>query len=91
MPLTEAQVHAITATEQPLRLIDPQTNSEFVLIRAEEYENLLAQAGDGYDIRETYAAQFASAMRAGWADPEMDEYDNYDEVYRKRCQPNEGT
>ena len=27
--------------------------------------------------------------RAGWGDPAMDDYDNYDEAYRKLCQSSE--
>lgn len=43
---------------------------------------------DDFDIRDFYPAQVASAMRAGWADPEMDDYDNYDEAYRTASQRN---
>jgi len=90
LPLTEEQGRAaVASTEGPLRLIDPNTNTLFVLLRAEDYERVCALVDQDFDIRETYSAQFASAMRAGWGDPAMDDYDNYDEAYRKLCQSGE--
>jgi len=85
--LTEEQAHAIAARpDEPVRLVDPKTDEVFVLVRAEVYERVRSLLEDDYDIRETYPAQFTSAMRAGWGDPAMDDYDNYDEAYRKLCQ-----
>lgn len=31
-----------------------------------------------YRLEDTYRAQIESAMKAGWDDPVMDEYNNYD-------------
>ena len=62
---------------QPVRLIDPKTNEVFVLVRADVYERVRSLLEDDYDIRDTYPAQFAAAMRAGWGDPAMDDYDNF--------------
>lgn len=31
------------------------------------------------DLSDTYTAQIESAMRAGWGDPRMDEYNDYDQ------------
>ena len=90
LPLTEEQRRAIAANQgEPVRLIDPKTNAVFVLMRADEYERVRSLLEDDFDVRDTYAAQFASAMRAGWGDSAMDDYDNYDEAYRKLCQSNE--
>lgn len=92
LPLTEEQLRALAAHPgQPVRLVDPQTNQVFVLLRADDYERVRSLLEDDFDIRDTYAAQFASAMRAGWDDPDMDDYDNYEEAYRKLCQSREGT
>jgi hypothetical protein len=86
-PLTEEQSLAVAARpDEPVRLIDPKTNIVYVLLRADAYERVCSLLEDDHDIRDTYAAQFASAMRAGWADPAMSEYDNYDEAYAKLCQ-----
>jgi hypothetical protein len=90
LPLTEEQRTAIAASpDEPVRLIDSKTNAIFVLLHADEYARVRPLLEDDFDIRETYAAQFAAAMRAGWADPAMDEYDNYDEAYAKLCHSNE--
>jgi hypothetical protein len=90
LPLTEEQRRAATVhSREPVRLIDPKTHEIFVLLRVSDYERIRAFLEDDFDIRDTYAAQFASAMRAGWADPAMDDYDNYDEAYRKLCQSTE--
>jgi hypothetical protein len=89
-PLTEEQSQAVaTHTDEPLRLIDPKTNEVYVLLRADVYDRLRSLLEEDYDIQDTYAAQFASAMRAGWGDPAMADYDNYDEAYRKLCQSTE--
>src|SRR5262245_39216346 len=90
LPLTEEQRRAVAANQgEPVRLIDPKTNALFVLMRADDYERVRPLLEDDFDIRDAYAAQFASAMRAGWGDESMDEYDNYDEAYKKLCQSNE--
>jgi hypothetical protein len=46
---------------------------------------------DDFDLRDTYAAQIASGMRAGWADRAMAAYDHYDEAFKKLCQSNEAS
>jgi hypothetical protein len=87
LQLTEEQVRAVAAhSHEPVRLIDPNTNESFVLLRGEDYERIRSLLEDDFDIRDTYAAQFASALHAGWDDPAMDDYDNYDEAYKKLCQ-----
>ena len=87
LPLTEEQVRAVaTHPAEPVRLVDPETSEVFVLLRADDYERVRSLLEDDFDIRDTYPAQFASAMRAAWGDPAMDDYDNYDEAYRKLCQ-----
>jgi len=89
-PLTEEQSRAVAARPNtPVRLVDPNTNATYVLLRAEEYDRVRALLEDDFDIREAYPAQFSVAMRAGWGDPAMDDYNNYDEAYSKLCQSNE--
>lgn len=64
--------------QEPLRVVDSQSNKEYVLVPAEAYEEILeAQLAA---LRETYPAQEAVARAQGWDDPIMDEYDHYDEV-----------
>ena len=57
-------------------LIDEQNHAAYVLVRADEFYRLRIAADD--TIADTYRAQIESAMRAGWGDPVMDEYNDYD-------------
>jgi hypothetical protein len=78
--LTPEQQRALDAQPDfPLRVIDPRTNRAYVLISLEQYDKVKDLFDDGeYDISDTYPAQMGSAMRAGWADPAMDAYNDYD-------------
>ena len=60
----------------PLELVDKLTHLSYVLLRADEFERLKTAAE--HELNDTYPAQVESAMRAGWADPQMDEYNDYD-------------
>jgi hypothetical protein len=71
-PELRQAVHAL-GTASPLRLVDPDTNTSYVLVRAEVFDRLQAGVGDD-ELAVTYPAQFKAAMQAGWADPEMDVY-----------------
>ena len=71
---------------QPLRLIDPDTNTVYVLVRAEVFDQVQAMLHeDESKLADTYAAQSEAALEAGWDAPGMDDYDNYDENRRKLC------
>lgn len=61
---------------EPVELIDDQTHSSYVLLPAEDFHRLKMAVKD--DMSETYTAQFESAMRSGWDDPLMDDYNDYD-------------
>ena len=52
---------------QPAQVHDPRTNQTYVLVPADVYERMRALL-DGY------------TKRAGWDDPELDDY----EIYRKK-------
>jgi hypothetical protein len=64
----------------PLRLIDPETSTAYVLVRADLYQPVTSPEDE---LTDTYGAQLEAAMRAGWGDPEMDVYDHYEENRRK--------
>ena len=66
----------VTHPGEFLELVDERTNAAYVLVPAEEFHRLRTAADD--DLADTYRAQIESAMRAGWGDPIMDEYNNYD-------------
>jgi bifunctional DNA-binding transcriptional regulator/antitoxin component of YhaV-PrlF toxin-antitoxin module len=61
---------------ETLELIDEQTRAAYVLVPADEFQRLKLAAED--ELGDTYAAQVESAMQAGWDDPRMDEYNDYD-------------
>jgi hypothetical protein len=60
----------------PVELLDEKNHRTYVLIPTEEFERLKGASPN--DLAESYPAQVESAMRAGWSDPLMDEYNDYD-------------
>jgi len=65
-----------------LMLEDGETHLQYVLVPLEVYQRVTSVLADeSLSVVETYAAQSAVAGAAGWDDPEMDVYDNYD-AYR---------
>lgn len=66
--------------DTPPRLVDPRTNKAYVLLEAEQYERIKAILEQDDDLSQTYPAQMEAAMRAGWGDASMDDYDRYDEL-----------
>lgn len=61
---------------ETLELVDEQTRATYVLLPVDEFQRLRNAADD--ELGDTYAAQVESAMQAGWDDPRMDEYNDYD-------------
>jgi hypothetical protein len=61
---------------QPVRLIDPDTNEEYVLLQAEVYEQLRLSVTD-LEPRSLYPALQRALKDEGWDDPQMDEYNQY--------------
>jgi hypothetical protein len=86
MELTEEQLRKVReANGDAIMLTDPETQQEYVLIRADVHERLKALIyDDSPPTDEEKRQQLAqSGRRAGWDDPEMDIYDNYDENLKK--------
>jgi hypothetical protein len=67
---------AIDNVGTPLKLVDPRSGGVYVLVNEKAYERVQSLLAG--ELAETYPAQIESAMRAGWGDPVMDEYDDYD-------------
>jgi hypothetical protein len=67
---------AVETEGTPLQIVDSQTGCVYVLVPEAIYDRVRSLASD--DLSETYPAQIESAMRAGWDDPAMDEYNEYD-------------
>jgi hypothetical protein len=64
----------------PVRLTNPRTHDEYVLISAEEYDRLQGTviSHDSLTKDEQRAALIAAGLRAGWDDPAMDIYNDLD-------------
>jgi hypothetical protein len=61
---------------EPLRLMDPDTNQEYVLLPAGVYEQLRSVLTD-LDPRALYPALHRALRDEGWDEPHMDEYNRY--------------
>ena len=79
--LTEQIRQALDAERgQPVKIVDEQTSRIYYVISAEQFETVRALFAEGdFDPREVYPLISQTAGEAGWNDPEMDVYDNYDE------------
>lgn len=63
----------------PVTVEDDQTHLRYVLLPLDFYQRVRIIFGDeSFDVADTYAAQSAVAGAAGWDDPEMAVYDDYD-------------
>jgi hypothetical protein len=63
------------AGEGPVRLADPETQMEYVIVRADEYDRICASADDA---RAAYPLAMKVFGQDGWDDPQMDEYNALD-------------
>jgi hemerythrin-like domain-containing protein len=59
-----------------LRLLDPETNKEYVLVQAEVYQRLQASLSD-VEPRELYPLLHRALKDEGWDEPHMDEYNRF--------------
>ncbi len=78
--LTEQQRQEVGEAIQPIRVVDPTTKREFVLVRAELFNSLRTALGD-LDLRDTYPA-VDRAFASGWDDAKMSDYDTYEQQKR---------
>lgn len=78
MSLTDEQREAIRQG-QAVRLIDPTTQVECVVVRADVYERVRSLLVDDGPLteEERRAAIQAAGLRADWDDPELDAYEQY--------------
>ena len=68
---------AVRASQgQPVRLADPETNVEYVVLSAEVYDQMqgLFYDDDPLTNDERRNLLVRAGLRAGWDDPEMDIY-----------------
>jgi hypothetical protein len=64
----------------PLRLTDPDTQAEYVLLQAEIYDQLQGLLYNETSLTpdERRAVLIQAGLRAGWDDPDMDVYNDLD-------------
>jgi hypothetical protein len=76
--LTEQQVQAITAAGKvPTVVVDPKTNTPYVLVRQDTYRRLTEYDDSPWTDEEMELLAWEAGRLAGWDD--MDEYDHYPE------------
>ncbi len=63
---------------QPTHLVDPETNASYVLIRAEQFEKVRSLLSEADGVANHYPLVDRVFGAAGWDDPGMDVYDDYD-------------
>ena len=61
------------------KVIDPVTNTEYVLLRADVFARLSGMIDTDFHISEAYPAM-SRAFAELWNDPDMDDYDRYEEI-----------
>ena len=63
-----------------VRLVDPETNAEYVVLPAETFAQMQEKLYDDgpLTLEEKRAMLVKAGLRAGWNDPEMDVYDELD-------------
>lgn len=76
--LTEQQCQELSGENvTPPRALNPQTNAEFVLVRADLYEKIRALFEDVPITQDEETALLREAgLYAGWDDPELDVYND---------------
>jgi hypothetical protein len=86
--LTDPQREALQRTKGEVRVADPKTGEQYVILRAEIFERLqrlLIDTGD-WTAEEELHLLIESGKQAGWDDPAMAVYDDYDANRAKLCQ-----
>jgi hypothetical protein len=66
--------------DRPVRLADPETNVEYIVLRAEVYDRIKGFIYDDSPLtdHEKRELLIRAGLRAGWDDPEMDVYNELD-------------
>ncbi len=76
MTLTLEQIRTMESG-QPVRLRLPEATTEFILVRADVYEQLVQVAVEDWDSQAMLAEFAKVAGPDGWNDPAMDIYEQY--------------
>ena len=77
--LTKAQHDELGSNgQESARVLDPITNTQYVLLRSDLYERLRALVEDDFHVSDAYAA-IDEAFADGWNHPKMSDYDRYED------------
>jgi hypothetical protein len=78
--LTNEQLQALHDPQGtgPMVVVDPSTQTPYVLVRADLYDRYRALFDEDFDVREAYLSIDEIAAQEGWDDPDMDAYDALD-------------
>jgi hypothetical protein len=84
--LSEQERNVLVAEpDQPVTVVDEQTQQVYYLIPAEQFDRLRSFLSDEvFQPSEAYPLIAKTAAEAGWADPLMDAYDNYEQAHTQR-------
>jgi len=76
----ELQQAVRTSQGQPIRLADPEMNTEYVVLPAEIYDQMQGLLYDDASLTndEQQNLLIKAGLRAGWDDPEMEVYNDLD-------------
>ncbi len=76
----ELQQAVQASQDQPVRLADPDTHTEYVVLRADVYDRIQGLFVDDtpLTVDEKRAVLIRVGLRAGWDDPEMNVYNDLD-------------
>jgi hypothetical protein len=76
----ELQEAMRTSHGQLVRLTDPETHEEYIVLRADMYDQMRTRLYDDTLLteQEKQALLVKAGLRAGWDDPEMDVYNELD-------------
>ena len=79
--ITDQMRQALDAERgQPVKVIDEKSTQVYYVISAEQFEAVRALFPEGeFSPRELYPLISKTAAEAGWTNPDMDVYDNYDD------------
>lgn len=71
---------AVCSQEEPVRLTDPETATEYVVVRADLFDRLkgFVFTDEPLSADERQALLVRAGLRAGWDDPAMDIYNDLD-------------
>ena len=76
--LTKEQHDELVKSEVGAKVMDPLSNTEYVLIRADQFERLRSLLDDDFRVSDAYAA-IDEAFAENWNAPGMSDYDRYED------------